>query len=84
MSIHQNHNYRIGTDRLENGKIRAKARGRKTNTRTYPEATTHEQAATMLAILIEGDRFAHVDLQSANYDGSKQDWNIFVIIGSEE
>ena len=77
MDTIQNENYRIGTDRLDNGKIRAKARGRRTNTKTFPADTTHEQAATILAQVIEGERFAHVDLQSANFNGTTQDWNVF-------
>lgn len=72
----RNHNYRIGTDQLEDGRIKAKARGRKTNVRTFPAGTTHAEAALALATLIEGERIAEVrELTSVGY---KRDYAVFV------
>lgn len=62
---HENCNYRIGVDTLPNGKVRAKARGRKANTITLPEGTEHAAAAEQLARKIEGERFSHVSIKSS-------------------
>lgn len=78
MSTQRNHNYRIGTDTLPGGKVRARAHGRKTTTRTFPEGTRHELAAAQLAAIIEGDRFAHVTQHSGHYLSA--DWVVYVTI----
>ena len=85
MSVIRNHNYRIGTDALADGRIRAKARGRKTNVRTYPAGTTHEAAALALATKIEGDRVAGVrNLVDIIEAASKADWAVLVTVGEPE
>lgn len=77
---HRNHNYRIGTDILADGRVRAKARGRKTNVQTFPAGTTPEEAATQLAGKIEGERFAEV--RNLITVGAKADWAIYVAFGA--
>jgi hypothetical protein len=77
-NTHRDHNYRIATDTLDSGKVRAKARGRKTNAQTFPAGTTHEDAATKLAAKIGGPRFAHVKELTSNPNGSSRDFAIFV------
>lgn len=73
MSAHENCNYRIGVDTLPTGKVRAKARGRKTNAQTFPEGTAHEAAAEALARKIEGDRFDSVRLKSSGVNRAGHD-----------
>lgn len=77
MSIHRNHNYSIGTDTLTDGRIRAKARGRKTTQRTFPAGTSHDDAAAELARIIEGERFARVEIRTS-LRGIKADWAVYV------
>ena len=84
MSVIVNHNYRIGTDLLEDGRILAKARGRKHNQKTFPSGTAHEDAAATLAAKIEGERFHHVEMLTANHDTSKCDYRVFVNNGSQQ
>jgi hypothetical protein len=81
MSVHRNHNYRIGTDTLPTGKVQAKARGRRTSVKTFPVGTAHDLAAETLAKSIEGERFDHVTQLSANSDGSRRDYAIYVTNG---
>lgn len=76
----QNGNYRIATDTMPHGKVRARAHGRKTTTRTFPEGTTHELAAMELAKIIEGERFAHVGQHSGH--ATSADWAVYVTIGA--
>lgn len=57
---HRNHNYMIDTLTLEDGRVRATARGRKRNVQTFAAGTTPEAAATELARKFEGERFAEV------------------------
>lgn len=78
MSTHRNHNYQIGTDELAGGRIKAKARGRKTNVQTFPAGTTHEAAAQALASKIEGDTEAEVRELTRNDNGTKRDFAIYV------
>lgn len=77
MSSIRNHNYQIGTDTLPTGKVRATARGRKTNRQTFPEGTTHHDAALSLAQKIERDRVAEVRELTRNGDGTKRDYAIY-------
>lgn len=80
MSVIRNHNYRIGTDTLADGRVKAKARGRKTNVQTFPTGTTHEEAALALATKIEGERTSSVSEVSRNPNGSSRDWAILVTV----
>jgi hypothetical protein len=82
---HPNQNYRIGTDTLPTGKVRAKARGRKTTTRTFPAGTPHQEAAEAVARLIEGDRFCHVAQVSSGTSRTgalAADWAVYVGTGA--
>lgn len=74
----RNNNYRIGTDTLEDGRVRAQARGRKTNRKTYPAGTTPEAAALDLAQKIEGET-RHVEVRNLVDMPSvgKADWAIY-------
>lgn len=74
----RNHNYAIGTDELPDGRIKAKAHGRKTNVRTFPAGTTHEAAALALATTCERDRIPEVRELSRNDGGTKRDFAIYV------
>lgn len=78
MTTMRNHNYRIGTDELADGRVKATARGRKNNVKTFPAGTSHEEAALTLATKIEGERISDVREVSRNDDGSKRDWAIYV------
>lgn len=78
MSVRRNHNYRIGTDTLADGRIRATARGRKRNVKTFPAGTSHESAALTLATTIEGERIARVENLIDLMSVGKADWAIFV------
>lgn len=71
------HSYRIYTDVLPDGRVRARARGRARRTKTFPAGTSMLEAATGLAKLIEGERFSHVlsTIELANY---KADFNVYV------
>jgi hypothetical protein len=80
MSTHRNHNYRIGTDTLDDGRIKATARGRKTNVKTFPAGTTHDDAALALALKIEKDLVAEVREVSRNPNGTKRDYAVYVTI----
>ena len=75
MDMRRNHNYRIGTDILDDGRIKAKARGNHNNTKTYPTGTTPENAALALATKIEGDLIAEV--RNHITVGNKADWHIY-------
>jgi hypothetical protein len=75
---HQNNNYRIGTDELADGRMKATARGRKKNVKTFPVGTTHEDAALELATKIEGDRISEVRERSRNSDGTSRDFAVYV------
>lgn len=70
-------NYRIGVDILGDGRAKAKARGTKSNTRTFPAGTTAEQAATFLAARLEGFDFSHVSMHSGSAEW-KSDWTVYV------
>lgn len=69
--------YRIGTDVLPDGRVKAQARGRKTNRRTFPIGTAPEQAAESMARKFEGENFASVRMASTN-GLDKSDWKVFV------
>ena len=75
MDMRRNHNYRIGTDILEDGRIKAKARGSHNNTKTYPADTTPEDAALALATKIEGDLITEV--RNHITVGNKADWHVY-------
>jgi hypothetical protein len=75
-------NYRIGTDVLTDGRVKATAHGRKTNVRTFPVGTAQDVAALTLATKIEGERIAEVREVSSSPNGNSRDWAIFVNQGS--
>jgi hypothetical protein len=78
MSTIRNHNYRIETETLTDGRVRAKARGRKTNVRTFAAGITHEAAAHELARRIEGSRFVEVRNLITIAAAGKAEWAIYV------
>ena len=75
MDMRRNHNYSIGTDILDDGRVKAKARGSHHNTKTYPKGTTPETAALTLATKIEGNLTTEV--RNHNTAGNKADWHIY-------
>ena len=81
MSTMRNHNYRIETETLPDGRVLTKARGRKTNAHTYPAGTDPEVAADDLARRIEGLRFAEVRNLTAIAAAGKAEWAIYVTTG---
>lgn len=74
----ENTSYRIGTDLLPNGKIRATARGTKTNRATF-DATKddHFSAASKLAEKISKVPVAFVQQVSQNSIGSRRDFAVW-------
>lgn len=82
--MHRNHNYSIGTDILADGRVRAKARGRKTSQRTFESGTTPQEAALTLAIAIERrqNEEREVEVRNLVTVGAKADWAIYVSFGA--
>jgi hypothetical protein len=76
----ENPNYRIGTDLLDDGRMRAQARGAKTNRRTYPDRTTHHDAAFALARAID-PRAGIVVQVSASADDTRRDFAVHYEVG---
>lgn len=70
--------YRIGTDVLPDGRIRATARGSKSNRMICGFVNDHIDAARVLAEKLSKQRFDHVELVSESPDGSKADFRIIL------
>lgn len=75
-----NPNYRIGTDTLPNGKIRATARGTKSNRATFDAAKhDHFSAASKLVEKINKAPVAFVEQVSQNDDGTRRDFEVWEV-----
>lgn len=89
MGMIERQTYRIGVDTLPNGKIRAKARGTKKNTRTAEPSTltndamAHHDAARKLAEIIEGRKLGVIVEQRSfvnmgRHGEPSSDWAVLV------
>lgn len=88
MTLTERETYRIGCDTLPDGRIRAKARGTKKNTRTTQpstltdDSTAHHDAALALALVVE-KRQTGVIVERRSFGTGRQgepasDWAVLV------